>query len=404
MSEAIERRGKTGNPANGRMAVIGVLWAALVAISIIGVSRAGYMPEGPDEWTYDWRTLLFSKHAEAPRSDIAIVLVDEESLAEYDYLSPVDRGMMAKLIRAIDDARPKAIGLDFIYDRKSEAAKTEALIEAIRTSRSPVIFGAIDERAGFGAENLEYQERFIAATGRPEAAGHVILQHEGRKLKLGDEAVRFIARPSPQPPHRPSFAELLARLDRAPSPLQSPYIAWLLPPESVDLFPLFRVRRHQPSAGPDEVFPPAWRRALKDKIVLIGGDFPDRDRHLTPLSIGDGAKIPGVFIQAQILAQRLDGRSINGIPWPAELALAAIVAFLGFLFSVQWRAQHYDWLVYIGGLVLLGGLGVILFAVLAIIIPSTTLFFAWTGGVTGGHYAKLLLRTMHRPSRQEIVS
>lgn len=377
------------------MAIIGAVWAALVAICIIGVSQAGYMPEGPDEWTYDWRTLLFSKRAEAPRPDIAIVLINEESLAEYDYLSPVDRGLTAKLIRAIDEARPKAIGLDFIYDRKSETDKTAALIEAIRSARSPVVFGAIDERAGFGPESLRYQEQFIAETGRPEAAGHVILRQQGGNLKLGDQAVRYIAGPSPEPPHRKSFTELLAQHRSELSTLQSRYIAWLLPPENADLFPLFRVPRHAPSAGPDEIFPPRWREALRDKIVLIGGDFPDRDKHLTPLSIWDGAKIPGVFIQGQILAQRLDGRNIYVIHWQAELILLAVIAFLGFLFSRQWRAQRYDWLVYLGGLILLGGIGVILFATKGIILPSATLFFAWTGGVSGGHYTRLFLRKIH---------
>jgi CHASE2 domain-containing sensor protein len=150
---------------------------------------------------------------------------------------------------------------------------------------------------------------------------------------------------------------------------------------------LFRVPRHKPDASAETILPESWRRALRGKIVLIGGDFVDRDKHLTPLSVLDGAKMPGVMVQAQILAQLRDGRSIHEVPWDMELALLAVVALLGFMVSRFFSVKRYDWLVYLCGLAALVILGVVLFSTYAIIIPSTSLFFAWTAGVTGGHYA-----------------
>jgi CHASE2 domain-containing sensor protein len=156
---------------------IGAIWACLVALGLLTLSRADYLPEGPDEWTYDWRTLFFSPTVDQPRQDIALVVIDEESMGDYDYLSPVDRQLVATLLHALDAAQPRAIGLDFIYDRKSEPAKTEALIEAIRSVRAPLVFGAIDLRVrGFRDENLAYQEQFIARTGRD--AGHVFFARQ----------------------------------------------------------------------------------------------------------------------------------------------------------------------------------------------------------------------------------
>lgn len=387
MTEAVHTERSTGSGVWVAV-MLGIVWACIVAITLTAASLAGISPEGPDEWTYDWRTLFFSQSAERPRNDIAIVLIDEDSMRDYDYISPLDRGLQAKLLQALDTAAPKAVGLDFIFDRKSEEGKTQALIEAIKTMRSPIVFGAIDSRVrGFKPEDLKYQEEFIAKTGRE--AGHVFFARQLDQLKIGDQVVRFMGERAPAPPHRKSIAQLLVEKAGATSPSEpaSPYIAWLLPPRGDDLFPLFRVPRHKPDASAETILPESWRQALKGKIVLIGGDFVDRDKHLTPLSVLDGAKLPGVVVQAQILAQLRDGRSIHEVPWDMELALLAVVALLGFMVSRFFSVKRYDWLVYFCGLAALVILGVVLFSTYAIIIPSTSLFFAWTAGVTGGHYA-----------------
>jgi adenylate cyclase len=391
MADAVEM---TGTHKQRRTSGIraGLVWAMIVTSGLVLLSRASYLPEGPDEWTYDWRTLFLSPAAEAARKDIAIIVIDEQSMAEYDYVSPVDRSLMASLLIALDAAKPKVIGLDFIYDRKSEDAKTQQLINALKTVQAPIVFGAIDRRVrGFREENIDYQREFIAETGRD--AGHVFFAREQEKLKIGDQVVRFMGEPSPEPPYLPSFAQLVAeKAGISASEPVTPYISWQLPPPGDDLFTLFRIPRHQPGSPPETILPASWRAALHDKIVLIGGDFVARDKHLTPLSISDGSRLPGVLVHAQILAQLIDGREIRTLDWTYELALLAIVAFLGYLFSRRWRVERYDWLVYFAGIILLVALGIVMFSAYSLIVPSTTLFFAWTLGVTGGHYAPRILK------------
>jgi adenylate cyclase len=373
---------------------LGAVWAVLVAVGLIVLALANVLPEGPDEWTYDWRTFFFSPTADEPRKDVAIILINDTSLAEYDYVSPVDRSLIATLLKALDAAEPRAIGLDFIYDRRSDEAKTRQLIEALRTVKSPIVFGAIDLRVkGFTQENVDYQERFIRETGRD--AGHVFFAREEEQLKIGDQVVRYMGDRSDKWP-RKSFAETIAEKAGAP-PYEpaTPYVAWQLPPDgNDDLFTLFRVPRHAPGSSPDKVLPPSWRQALKGKIVLIGGDFVDRDRHLTPMSVWDSAKMPGVLVQAQILAQLLDGRSVHIFAWQYELVLLAIVAFLGFLLARRWETKRYDWILYACGVAVLIVLGIVLFHTFSVITPTTTLFFAWTLGVTGGHYIPKLMKRM----------
>lgn len=382
----------TTSTSGGRRTVLaGLALAFIVAAGLFGASQVGFKPEGPDAWTYDWRTLLFSQSAPEPRKDIAIVLISEDSVAEYDYISPTDRGMLARLVRALDEAKPKAIGLDFFFDRKSDPVKTAELIEAIKHARTPVVMGAIDKRAGFKPENLQFQEEFFKATGRT-TAGHVFFARDLEKVKISEQVVRYIGHESPEAPHRKSFSAVLADLNGVRPEPQTPHIAWLLPPSGNDLFTVFRVPRHAPGSSLDTILPPSWRAALKDKYVLVGVDLPDRDRHLTPLSIWDGRKVPGVTIQAQILAQYLDGRSLRMMPWQAELAFLALAAFLGFLISAQWDSKKLDWVFYFAGIAILMMTGVAVFYAFALIIPTTFLFFAWTAGVTGAHYTKDVLR------------
>jgi adenylate cyclase len=391
MSEAVETEGNGGS--KWLIAVLGVIWAVILALALVGFSRAGALPEGPDEWSYDWRTLLFSPTAKTPSRRVAVLLIDEDTLADYDYVSPVDRGMMATLVRAIDAAGPKAIGLDFIFDRKSEAAKTQGLIDAIRSVQAPIVFGAIDLRLRGVKDEIKYQEDFIARTGRE--AGHVFFARDINKLKIADQVVRYMGERAPAPPDRKSLAQLLAeKSGRLIAEPDTNYIAWELPPPGDDLFPTFRIPRHAPGSGPDVILPPSWRAALKDRIVLVGGAFQDRDRHLTPLSIWDGEKMPGVMIQAQILSQLVEGRSIKTLSWQHEVILLTIVALIGFAVSRRLRVQRYDWLLYFIGLGALLLIGIGFFWQASVIAPSTTLFFAWTLGVTGGHYVRSLLHRL----------
>ena len=121
---------------------------------------------------------------------------------------------------------------------------------------------------------------------------------EQNTLTLGDQAVRFMAPPSLKPPQRPAFARLLAEVDGAKPEPASSLINWRQPPAQggADLFPTFYVPAHRDAAGKrtGPVLPESWRAALSGKIVLVGGAFSDRDRHLTPLAVATGERIHGV--------------------------------------------------------------------------------------------------------------
>ena len=181
----------------GKRIIAGLLFSVLAGLVLVAASRAKLLPAAPDKFTYDWRTYLLAEQAPRPRDDIAIIRIDERSLTGYNYVSPIDRGLIAEIVKRVDEAGAKAIGLDVIVDRPTEPQKDAALAEAIRQAHAPVILGAVDGRGGELAEGMAFQEDFIAKTGRQ--AGHVFFAAERDQLTLGDQAVRFMLPPAGQP-------------------------------------------------------------------------------------------------------------------------------------------------------------------------------------------------------------
>ncbi len=375
--------------ANARIKLLaGILFSILAGLALVAASRAHLLPAAPDKFTYDWRTYFLTERAERSRGDIAIVLIGEQSLTGYPYLSPIDRGLTAELVKLVDAASPKAIGLDLIFDRPTEPAKDNALAEAIRRAKAPVVLGAIDGRAGGDADSLAYQEAFIARTERP--AGHIFFGAQKNLLTLGDQAVRFMLQPSLEPPSRPAFARLLADIDGTKPEPKSDYIFWRRPPadSGAELFPTFTVPAHTDAAGNAKgtVLPESWRAALKDKIVLIGGAFGDRDLHLTPLTVATREPVHGVEVHAQILAQLRDGRSILDMPSWAEFLVVAAVAGLGFFAAQRWKLRGDSWVSSVIAFAVIVAAGGLLFGAARFILPSATLFLGWALGLFAGNW------------------
>ncbi len=368
----------------------GTVWAALVTVAIMLASAWDVLPTAPDQWTYDWRTYFLSERAEQQRDDIAIVLIGEDTLAQYPNISPLDRGLLAALVRALDAAGARAIGLDVIFERETDPEKTDSLINAIRQARAPVVLGAIDgDVAKVRPEQLAYQAHFLERAGQP--VGHILIERGRGGLSISDGVVRDLpGRLS----GRPGLAEQMARVggwtgEEGPSGL----IAWQREPVrgGSGVFPAFTVPANAPGSPDEDILPPAWRGAFKDRLVLIGGNLFDRDQHFTPFSIASGEKTPGVFIHAQVLAQWLDGRRLLETPAAAEAAAVLAVSLLGFWLSWRWRIKRHDVLISVAGVGVLIVIGAIVFAAYNLVIPSASLFFGWLAGIWGGHYSPWVL-------------
>jgi adenylate cyclase len=363
-----------------------VVFAFLLAVVSLVLDRLNIAPvETVDRLIGDYRIALLSPQAPRQRSDIAIVLITEETLLDYDSRSPIDRGLLAEMIRAIDAAGPKAIGLDFIFDRRTK--QDSALLAAITAAKAPVVLGAIDARVPLTRDSLAYQRDFFARAGRPY--GHFMLERKSGVIDAGrDSRARLVGQSYPDSSGPPAFSAVLARAAGYTHEPENRQIAWLREPAEQPLFTTIEIPRHDPAAMHTtvaETLLGPLKEALQGRVVLIGAAMIDRDRHTTPLSVLDGASIHGIYIQAQALAQRIDGdRDVWHLPWYVSLPGVGVLGLICFFVArfVKLQARSYVYEVF--GLVLIGLLSCAAFWYWRLDIPSIALATAWLGGAIGG--------------------
>lgn len=291
--------------------------------SLIGIAAIILVPSWApflqrfEHQTADWRTSMFSDELAGPHPGVAVLLITDTTLQDQPYLLPPDRGLLARIVRALDATEPKAIGLDFYFTRRTEPAKDAELIAALREAKAPVVIGALDSRGKLGERQQQVQREFAKDTGRP--SGFINLRTEP------DGIVRFRAGPAADGEIPASFAEQVAAAAGATASEVEAPIAWLKAPGQAS--PAFLTLPAEALLPGTEANKAAAERGdiarLKGKAVLIGGDIAFLDRHATPLS-GKGSGTPGVFVHAQDVAQRLDGRPMH--EWQTSSVRIALLA------------------------------------------------------------------------------
>lgn len=397
---------------------------AFIAVLVAGLGVVLHRFDLPlvdtfDRHVGDWRIALGSPKAAAQRQDIAIVLITERTLLDYESRSPIDRALLAKLVREIDAARPKAIGLDIIFDRRTR--HDEPLFTALREAKSPVVLGRIVRwQQGMQQESLDIQDELLSRAGRP--SGHLMLGRREGMLTTNDSVVRYIASPHPgeaagtvvggarsgqaRRALAEPFVDVLARAAQITHRPPNGIISWQRAPSPlVEVFTTIPIDRHKPEdlqRSDAFLLSDGDRSRLANRIVLIGAAMLDRDQHLTPLSVLDRSQVPGVMIHAQALAQRIDGNrdihrlrdSISGLA-AAAVALACFMIARHTGFSPRGVAYGP-----VGG-ALIALSSFVAYAHYRIDFPSIALATAWMGGGAAGFASDWIFRRLGLDDRHE---
>jgi len=364
-------------------------WAAIGIVFFVLSYNLVHTPDGPQHWSADWITSLLSARHQSQDKRIALVYITSATLQSLPYTEPVDRGILAKVVTAADQAGAKAIGLDFVFDRASEPAKDAMLSAAIGKARVPLVIGALDARSPPGSANMNWQNDFLRSVGYPSSrlsAGHLYFDERRNPYIISDHVVRAIAPYDGSAAYRLSFAEAMARAGGSPAALKSSQISWLLPPnDGTETFLTLSAQNiidRGLLAQADTL-----KTLLGGRYVIIGGNFDDRDQHFTPLSISNDARYPGASIHAQVLAQILDGRATYVPGRLAEIAIAAAVAVFGFWIGRKEIANRYHRAAeFAAALVLI--LATVLSFLAHFLFPFTLVFFWGMIGLVAGHYGR----------------
>lgn len=307
----------------------------VAAVAILFTLVLFYLPflRVAENWMSDLRMSTLTPYM-SQSDKIVILTVNEDTLAELPYRSPIDRGLLLETLRELERRQVMLIGIDLLFDQATEPEKDSALFSFLRRSTVPVVVawaelqdGLSENQVAFLNESLRQVPRGLVLVEEDRFDGKVravlLKRRDDGRETLGLAAAMAVIAGGVVPDQ----AALGLRYRRGPNeetPTFKTYPVAVLP-----------------------LLPADW---FENKIVLIGVDLPLEDRHESPMSLGLGRSIPGVEIHAHALAQLLGG--LKGYKLEPRYVFAIILAFsLAGIFVAGGR--HKLWLKGIIGLVLL---------------------------------------------------
>jgi len=256
----------------------------------------------------------------APRqpqsTDIVIVGIQESTLAQFKYRSPVDRRFLANLLRTLDSYKPRVIGLDVLFDQPTEPDKDEELKQVMRNLTTPLVVSYDDipedvtpQQKAFLDDFVPPDDRVLADIGTDPFDGTVRWMVAGKQIGDGS--------------YMPGFARgVLERIGIESFPAKD-QIAWRgRESDSVEPFREY----------PAQMVAKLPAKFFTGKIVLIGADVSLTDRHRTPFAAlyeGNRGTLPGIVIHAHSVDQVLSNRRPPGIGAFGDFLLAITLAALG---------------------------------------------------------------------------
>ncbi len=322
-----------------------------------------------EHWAADWRTAFLSDRLATTHPNLAIVSITEESLEPYPYILPINRGYMADLVTAINEAGARAIALDFFFVRDTETDPDDKLKKALAKASGKVILGAFEQPRK--KAQLEYQYNFIDGVGA--SAGYIDL------LPDPDHVIRYrtVARAGTR--YRESLSALMSKpFGWTGAPPER--IAWLLPPRDGNST-FLKVEAHKLlAASPDErakLLGGGWRwwaGALHARSPLDAAVAAHRGRHARRR--GSRADGGGADRRQPLLSpsSRRTGRASSWRRWPCS----------GIALGLRFRARRFDFLDWRVVSLVVIALDLVLFRYWHIILPFTLAAVAWICGVTAG--------------------
>ncbi|MGN6147038.1 MAG: CHASE2 domain-containing protein, partial [Rhizomicrobium sp.] len=301
------------------IATLVVVAAITASVSVLAVDK--FQPlQNADNFIKDIE-FAFAAHEQPSDDRVRIVSIDEDTLRHLPYRSPIDRGMLAELLKRLDASHPKAIGIDILFDQPTEPAKDAALERVIRTMKTPLVIAYTEESSNVTPKQLEYLRSFVPENDRAtpdlpkDSYGIVRTIHPGMTVADG----RYLL----------SFERALAEKFGVKTANTTETIVWRKPPKG-QRYDYFETGAWTVNQYASAIFNLVGPAQFKDRIVLVGSDLTLVDRHRTPLAtISLDGVMPGVFAHAYGVSTLLDGAVSPFAGWKTNLAVSLFLAALG---------------------------------------------------------------------------
>lgn len=286
---------------------------------------------------YDLRSFAVAPMVEQdPR--IQIVAYTDQTLIALKKRSPLDRGVLARTLTALDTMGAKAIGIDMLLDQPQD--EDEALIGVLRAMKTPTFIAYVEQATN--REDIVYEQQVFLQSFLKRLEGSNV-RPASVMLSNADGVTRVWPEIVPgQPPllsramvaaggegqdgafagytgsihyRRPMHDDVDEQANVA-SPLYSQI--------TVDTF----------AATGDPEVAAMLKQQVEGRYVLIGGDIVDMDQVTTTMTAMSGKTAPGVTVHADMIAQMLDGARMTHVFGWQRWAVAGLVVLMAGLTSL----------------------------------------------------------------------
>jgi class 3 adenylate cyclase/CHASE2 domain-containing sensor protein len=359
----------------------GVIALAMALLAMLLVDRVSFLTSA-DRFVRDWE-VAYRSVPEDQDPNILILSVNEQTMQNFPYRSPLDRAFLAGLLTTLDSKHPRAIVLDYLFDQPTEPAKDAALRDALRALKTPAVVSYFEASTTVRGEQIAYLDNFVPrkllasanlGTDQTDTARWVM---PGEKTSTGE--------------YLPSVQRRAAQLVGVATPAVQVPIIWRAGKEHAPVFSEMTAC----VAGMKSCLPIGFlpESVFKNRIVLIGSDLNLVDQHRTPFATDPTdprATMPGVQILAYGISQFIEHRSQPELSWWEDFLVALLFGGIG-----AWLGL-YDYQLILRGTTITGltaalwGLGVFVLyerfgIIIGLIAPTISLIgsFAAVESITG---------------------
>ncbi|MBI1778765.1 MAG: CHASE2 domain-containing protein [Proteobacteria bacterium] len=271
-----------------------------------------------ERWVENYRIATLTP-PEPQHPDIVIIGITDDTLGQFLYSSPIDRGFLADLLELVQARGAHGVLLDVLFDRPTELAKDARLKALLEAYRLPLAISYGREPERLTPDEVAFLDDFVPAKLR--GFGNLVTDD------LYDGTVRGIypGRALSDGMFVPGVATVLVERLGHPVAHRARALAYRGQPSST-VEPFLELPAHTV-----RFLPPAL---LAGKIVLIGGDFSLIDRHRSPFATAREAgagNLPGIVLHAHAVAQLLGNRQAPEIGFWSTVPIIATAAAIGVL-------------------------------------------------------------------------
>ena len=341
------------------------LTALLVLVALLLARFAWSLPiiADAERALYDARDYYTAEKADTDER-ILLVVYNDQTLAETQQRSPLNRAVLIEALTTLDQLGAKAIGIDILFDSPQE--EDAALIETLRGMKTPTAVAYVLQDINPDDITYEQQEYLDAFMGELEGSNAF-----PASVRLGkdDGVTRIFARPpSGAEPELLSRALLQAGGDGDKVlPGYTGAIDFRLcnrcgvaaeeealatendeaaagDSEEAGIEPLYSALPITLFSDPEIAALVTSEVPVAGKYILIGADVVDTDRVPTSMTTYSDEPVPGpgVAVHADKIAQMLDGRDLSHIAgwqiWLLSILMIVMAVLTGLLeFVGNWK-------------------------------------------------------------------